>query len=186
MKPKFLLFFLLYISTIKVLLADEPPCWGKFEVKSKNLKFIAVVQRINEDSLKEPWDSRWTLTVYENINHIKKMIWSTMYDYSGYPEGALSDDGKYFVYIESWYSEKKPLAQIYKSGKHVNSSSLTGEKFHIPSNKIMKSASHKLWLDMTGIKGFKKSKGHLVYLLTTLDKQTHIINLENGSIETIE
>lgn len=182
MTSKSVILILFFLSLTKFSLADQPPCWCKFEIKSKNEKFIAVVERLHEDSLKQPRLSKWTLTVYAINKKVKKLLWATSYDYSGYTDGQLSDDGKYFVYVEYWYYAQSPLVKIYKSGEHINSDSLTGLNFKIPSDKLGETVSHWLWLSDANSIGFQKnSTGNFIYSIRTIDGKIHFIDIDKAT-----
>ncbi len=135
----------------------------------------------SEDSLKEPWEARWTLTVYDNSN-TEKPIWTTFYEYSGYEGGDLSDDGKYFVYLEFWYYKDYPLLKIYNNGTAINTNSLKGSNFKISPKKLVNTVSHTLWLSDTNENGFIiTSDKQISYMVTTIDKKKHFINLDKGT-----
>ena len=180
MRSKYLIPTILLLFFSQKVLADSPPCWCKFDVKSKNSKFIATVDRVKEDSLKEPWNARWILTITRDSAG-KGIIWTTLYKYSGYPDGQLSDDGIYFVYVEGWFYKDVPLIKIYKKGAQIDTKTLTGDSFKIPKSKLRKSVSHELWISDKGVWGFQSLNGQSVFAITTVDNKRHFINLDKGN-----
>ena len=91
---------------------------------------------------------------------------TTPYQYSGYADGQLSDDGKYFVYVEYWYYPQIPLVKIYKNGEHISSDSLTGLSFKIQPDKLAETASHWLWLSNGNNAGFQKNQLDILFILS--------------------
>lgn len=92
MRSVFLVIFLI-LSSAYYCLADSPPCWCNFEIKSGNGVFVPYVHK---DSTKTeaaiPILNEWVLSVYDTKSNT--LLWSTEYEYNGYPDGYLSDNGK--------------------------------------------------------------------------------------------
>jgi hypothetical protein len=166
--------------------ADSPPCWCKFEEQSANKKYFAIVDRPQKDSLIDPWKSVWTLTVYERTAKGKRQLWKTKYDYTGYPGGMLSSDGQTFTYVEFWYYANSPLIDIYRQGKRVNTSGLTGLNFNIPRSKLVQTVSHQLWLwDEGNAYTYKSNNNQLLLELRTIDGRIHDIDVSNGRLSSL-
>lgn len=164
--------------------ADSPPCWCSFEEKSTNKKYIAVVNRPEKDSLVDPWNSIWTLSVYEAAGNKKRLLWKMKYDYTGYPGGLLSDDGQTFIYVEFWYYADTPLVDIYRQGKKINTFSLKGRSFNIPEEKLVQTVSHHLWLkeEGTAYSYFRDKTNRLLIKILTIDGRTHFIDIKKGRL----
>jgi hypothetical protein len=179
----FILVSLLFYSSTY---ADSPPCWCKFEEESANKKYVAVVDRPQKDSLIEPWKSVWTLTVYERTAKGNRQLWKIKYQYTGYPGGMISDDGKTFIYVEFWYYANSSLVDIYRQGDKVNTSRLKGVNFKIPKDKLVETVSHQLWLwDEGNAYAYKTYNNQLLLELRTIDGRTHYVNISNGRFEPI-
>lgn len=182
-QPGLLLLLLSFILLpAKYAMADEPPCWCNFKIESANKQFCAVVNKAEKDSLKEPWSSEWTLSVYHVINGNKKLLWKTVYNYSGYSDGYLSDDGNYFVYVEYWYYADAQAIKIYKNGTAVNTASLKCSAFKVPFSKLAKTVSHWLWLadDFGAFQSIPNSDK--CFLIKTRDGNNHLVDLDKGVI----
>lgn len=172
------IFFTLLIvfSSVFNCFADSAPCWCDFEIKSANGAFIA---RVHRDSTKTdasmPIFKDWLLEVYDTKNNT--LLWRTEYEYSGYPDGFLSDNGKHFVYVEFWYFENASLLKIYSNGKRIATDKLTGASFNIDPEKLTETVSHRLWLSNSGAFAiFKQDDLELI----TIDERKHLINLSKG------
>lgn len=175
MRSIFFVIFLI-LSSAYYCLADSAPCWCNFEIKSRNGAFVAHVYK---DSTKTeaatPIFNDWVLSVYDTKSNT--LLWRTDYEYSGYPDGFLSDNGKHFVYVEYWYYEDVPLLKIYSKGKRIATDKLTGASFNIDREKITETVSHSLWLSHNGaFATFKQDDLEL----TTIDERKHRINLSSG------
>lgn len=175
MKAIFLTFFIVF-SSVYHCLADSGPCWCNFERKSENGAFVAHVYKDSTKTGGEAQFNDWVLSVYDTKSNT--LLWSIDYEYSGYPDGYLSDDGKYFVYVEFWYFKDVSLLKIYKEGKRIATDKLTGASFNIDPEKLTETVSHRLWLSNSGAFALFK-QGDLE--LTTIDERKHRINLSKGT-----
>ncbi|MDP2940023.1 MAG: hypothetical protein Q8O13_08095 [Candidatus Omnitrophota bacterium] len=175
MKVKIILFFLVIFMFSNLTFADRPPSWQEFEVKSNNNQYIAEIKAKDKTKGKNPQDWDYQITVFEMP---KKALWSCDYDYDGYPEGILSDDGSTFAYINFWYRNNQPVVSIYRNGK--KGAVLAGKDFNIPQSKLKTALSHQLWLTEDGIRYKFNFMAGLPLLLeiTTMDGKTHIIDVE--------
>ena len=178
-----ILFLLLFYSSSY---ADSAPCWCKSEEESDNKKYVAVVDRPQKDSLKNPWKSVWTLTVYERTAVGNRQLWKITYDYTGYPGGLISDDGQTFTYVEYCYYANSPLVDIYHQGKKVNTSGLRGGSFKVPKDKLIETVSHKLWLwDEVNAYRYKSQNSLLLLEIRTIDGRMHYIDIAKGQLASI-
>lgn len=159
--------------------ADAPPCWCNFERTSGNGKYTAKVYHdsTNIDEHK-PISEGWTLTVYDNLSN--KPVWTIDYDYSGYPDGYVADNGKSFVYVEYWYDEQSPLIKIYTNGQKLNTNELTGSFFKIDKVKLKETISHRLWLYEEGAFAILKSDKQDYIEIKTIDNQKYKFDLSTG------
>jgi hypothetical protein len=180
----FIFIFLLFNSSTY---ADSPPCWCKFEEESANKKYVAIVDRPQKDSLIDPSESIWTLTVYERTAHGNGQVWQTKYDYSGYPGGLISDDGQTFTYVEFWYYAKSPQVDIYRQGKKINTKRLKGLNFKISEDKLVETISHHRWLwDEGNAYGYKIRNNKLHLEIRTIDGRLHYIDIVNGRFSSFD
>ncbi len=164
-------------------LADEPPSWSKFESASANGRFRAEVRVKEKSAGTNPWDSKYQLSVFEVSRQSGTPIWSCDYDYDGYPDGMLSDDGSTFVYVNSWYYADSPAVSVYHNGKKVGI--LRGQDFKIAQSKLRRSASHELWLDeseMPHARFVSTPNLPLALEVRTIDKNIHLIDVASAKI----
>ena len=157
--------------------ADEPPSWGTFNVESSNKSFIAKIDTADERAGINPWERNYAISVYEKDSN--ELLWQCDYQYGGYPDGILSDDGSTFVYVSFWYYEDEPVVLIYNDGKKT--AFLNGKSFQIKPSKLVSTVSHELWLsqDDTPYKFVKTDNLPLALEVTTIDKKKHIIDVES-------
>jgi hypothetical protein len=175
------LFIFLLSAIYSSSYADSPPCWCPFEDQSANKKYVAIVTRPKEDSLVDPWTSIWTLSVYERAGKHKRLLWKMTYDYTGYPHGILSNDGKTFTYIHFWYRSHTPLVHIYRQGQKINTLGLIGRNFRIPIHKLQPTSSHHLWLALEKAPyHYYTDNNHLFVKINTIDGKSHYIDTLTG------
>ncbi len=157
-------------------LADTPPAWTGFQIQSANGRFTAEI------TMASPESGKYELTVYDTGSGAKQEIWSTDYQYDGYPGGTVTDDGSTFVYVNTWYSEDTPLVTIYSQGR-PSPVRLWSRDFQINPNAIQKTVSHQLWL-ADGIPYQLKNANHSGWELelNTRDGKKHIVDLTSGRI----
>ncbi len=123
--------------------ADTPPEWlTSYTIKSANGKYIAEVSPMVKGNQDRPWEWRYQVAVREAGNN-SKQLWKTEYFHTGYCEGLLSNDGRYFVYVEFWYSSEGQLVTVYSS---KGSKGWTASDLSISSWFLPKTVSHRLWL----------------------------------------
>lgn len=120
----------------------------------------------------------WTLTVYDQISD--KPVWTIDYDYSGYMDGYVTDNGKSFVYVEYWYYEQSPLIKIYTKGKKLNTDKFTGSFFKIDNAKLKETVSHWLWLYEDGEFAILKNDKRDYIEIKTIDNKKHKFDLSTG------
>jgi len=179
---EFLLILFINFSSIHPL--DEPPCWCEFEAKSPNNHYSAWVKRVEKDSLKEPWDAEWYIEVSQRYTDRldSTLLWQSKYDYDGYPDGCLSDDGKYFTYVNYWFYKDVNIVKIYKEGHFVGG--IEGHEFNIPKSKLTQTVSHELWLgEGKGHGCYKQIDGKQYLKLFTSDNKKHMVNCDTAELE---
>lgn len=157
MKNSVLLFLFLGIFTF--CNADEPPSWQPYKVVSENQKYFAWIDYSDKNSLKQPWERQWQLSIYSQDS---TLVWQKKIQPTGYPDGNLTNDGNAFVIVETWYYDQHNLVSIY----HRNGQDffMKGRDFHISPHFLQDTESHRLWIDDFYL------KNDTLYL-TTLDKK---------------
>lgn len=157
--------------------ADEPGTWASFEACSENGRYCATVAPVDAGN-KPPWDRSYRIAMIEVSDQGRRQSWTASYDYDGYPGGLVAPDGKTFVYVSFWYYADSPVVSIYREGRQKV---LMGGAFGIPSSSLVDTVSHKLWLSD------ERASHELVdeetLRIQTIDGRTHLINLEDGSME---
>jgi hypothetical protein len=175
---KKLLLVIIFTIFSGVVLADSPPAWGEFAIVSANGKYIANIVIDGKENTKEPWNNKYRITISENAS--KKVLWSYSYDYDGYPEGLLSDDGTAFVYVNQWYRENYPVIYIYYKGLVVHK--IAGDEFKINEKELKQTASHQLWLNhnLETKYRFLSAGNRLTFEIFTIDQRRFLIDVESG------
>lgn len=176
MKKMLLVIFVLLFSG--VIWADTPPSWQLFTIESDNGKYIAELVVESKKSKLKPWENKYRLKV--SAKETKAELWTCLYNYDGYPDGILSNDGTAFAYVNHWYYENGPVVNIYYQGlkQHV----INGKDFRIDSAKLVNTASHKLWLVQHKEPKYRFSevqKG-LVLEINTINDNRFWIDVESG------
>ncbi len=165
--------FFLAIAVAQPARGDEPPSWQPFERCAANERFCAHVKRI-ECTSASPCEQRYVLRVIDGDG---SAVWSSPYNYDGYPGGYLSNDGAYFVYVNFWYHPSDPVVSIYsRKGRR----SLPGSVFSIREKDLVRTVSHRVWLNQ----GREPVQFIDVERLSiaTVDGRTHTIHLPTGGI----
>jgi hypothetical protein len=164
-----------------LLLADQPPSWEDFEIKSSNGRYLAEVKALEGQDRIERHKRKYRLRVYDVSGAAKKELWASEYAYDGYPEGMLSDDGSTFVYVSFWFYAKHPVVSIYRMD---TVKLIQAKEFGIDEAKLRKSASHLIWLnDDPYIKEFTLTESNNLGLkIHTVDNKIRIIDVESGTI----
>lgn len=126
-----------YLLLTISLFADEPPGWFEFCKTSDNGLFKAEVYSLDE----EPnYNSDW---FYKVIDEQGKIVHQGSYNHDGYYSTLLTNNGKYFLYINNWF-DKNGLIYIYsKDGLKV----FTNKEIKINSIQLIPTVSHKVWLE---------------------------------------
>ena len=165
--------FLVLFSIILPLLswADSPPCYCKFKTVSENGHYFAWVDAHGLDTIKEPWNADWKLTVYKKSGNDSTIVWKTDYDNSGYPSGTLSNDGLSFFYINDWYAHDYGVVVLYRDGRKVGQ--VYGKEFKLKYDQMQSTVSHHLWLKKREI---VPNKGHYDMILYTMDGKVHLVS----------
>ena len=131
-----------------VVLADDPPSWSEFDVRSPNGHYLATVSVREKPEGAPRWVWQYQLTVFDTRQGTRQSLWSCDYTYDGYSGGYLSDDGSAFVYVNFWYEPDGPGISMYRLGKKTGV--LLGREFNIPASSLRSTVSHQLWLDDSG------------------------------------
>ncbi len=160
--------------------ADEPPSWRDFEVKSGNGKFLAEVKAKADQKNLPYFQWKYELTVYQVDDQSKVRMWSANYKYDGYAEGMLSDDGSKFVYVNFWYYRDAPVVSIY--GSDLSVKVLYGGEFHINMKKFRKHTRSWLSIEPSQVEFSNMHARPLLLKILTIDKKPHIVDLETGRL----
>lgn len=164
-------------------LADEPPSYMPFEVRSPDARYVAKIARNPGGTPSDPRYG-WIVTVYESPSDPKvqptRVLWSCPFRYSGYPGALLSRDGKSLVAIEVWYYENAAGIDFYHDGKLVKT--VKGGEVPFDHGKLETTASHQLWLQDGGAEYGTSAElddsGRLH--LRTVDGMEHLYDLATG------
>lgn len=141
--------------------ADSPPDWRtNYTIESMNKKFTAEISPVRMGAKEKPWEWKYQIVVNETGKKLPQ-IWKKEYFHTGYSDGMLSNDGKYFVYIEFWYYSTGDLITVYSSKyiKGWNASDLS-----VSSWWLTKTVSHKLWLSDDNSPEFIEKDGKTIGL----------------------
>lgn len=176
MKKILLIIFVLLFPG--VIWADTPPSWQLFTIESDNGKYIAELVVESKKSKLKPWENKYRLKV--SAKDTKTELWTCLYNYNGYPDGILSNDGTTFVYVNDWYHENGPVVNIYYQG--LKQHDINGNDFWIDSTNLVNTASHKLWLIQHKEPKYRFSEvqKRLVLEINTIDDNHFLINVESG------
>ena len=142
---KKLLTILFIIGFYLFAAADEPPCWCELSIKSNNGLFRADIKFDTADSLKEPWERKWTITVFK-IYPDTNLSWSSEFYNDGYGGGTLSDDGQIYVYINFWLDMEDPPNQVAIYTKE-KTTKFSGEALRLIAKNYSHTESHQTWVD---------------------------------------
>ena len=159
--------------------ADQPPSWSEFNVRSPNGHYLAEVRVKDKRADTSLTEQTYVLTVFDARQGIRRhSLWSCEYEYDGYSDGLLSDDGSTFVYVNFWYAQDGPVVSIYRHGK--KSGIVLGREFNIRARSTV---SHQAWLDDSvspNVRFVQAGTRPLALEITTLDHKTHLIDVESG------
>jgi hypothetical protein len=138
---------MIMLFTCAAVLADTPPSWEEFEVLSRNKKYIALITTSGngEDTPRSQQD--FQLTVYDRKSNA--VLWSCDFAHTGYRGGTLTNDGSTFVFLEQWYRHRAPVVFIYRDSGATKK--ITGKELKLDRSKLVKTASHQLWLESSSI-----------------------------------
>lgn len=156
---------ILVLFNLAIGFADEPPSWLPYKKISENLGYFAWVNYADKDSLKNPWERKWSLSVYDKDSIL---LWEKDLKPSGYEHGTLTDDGENFVIVEFWYHDQEDVVSIF----HKNSKDffIKGSEFKIPALFLSETISHKRWVENYEIIGNE-------LFITTLDQSSWKIDI---------
>jgi hypothetical protein len=154
------LFIIICVLMPTMILADSPPAWEtNYTIESLNKKFSAEITPKKIGLQGKPWKWEYQVTVKDRPT--KTQLWTQNYRHTGYSGGMLSNDGNFFVHIETFYSPIGSLITVYSRDKikSLNAFNLSISPFSLP-----KSVSHKLWLDPEKPPSFIEKNGKIVGL----------------------
>lgn len=147
----------LLLTVPGVLVADDPPSFEEFDVHSDNKRFLAqirvadILPHGDRDGSRQVWE----VDVFD-VSGKKQLVklWSSPFNYSGYPGGLLSDDGKRLAVVSYWFDENQPMIEVY--GPEGRLASILGKEIAFDRSKVENTDSHQRWL-------WEKPKGDVVY-----------------------
>ncbi|UII20533.1 hypothetical protein [Fulvivirga ligni] len=171
---------ILFVGFCQFALADEPPCWCEFSIKSDNGLYRADIEFDKADSLKEPWDRRWTINIFE-LKPDSNLNWSSEFYHDGYGGGILSNDGQVYVYINFWLDMEEPPNQVVIYTKK-NIRKLSGKDLKLIADNYSHTVSHQIWIDEYElIPNYLSDSTYLK--IKTEDSKEIRIDLKSGEIE---
>jgi len=154
-------------------IADSPPAWKtQYAVESANKMFTAEIEPKEIGAKEKPWEWKFQVTV-RRTGEKSKVQWKQEYHHTGYSNGMLSNDGNYYVYVESWYYPKGNLITVYSANgiKSWSASDLSISRWWLP-----KTASHRLWLQEEESEKFIEKNGKTIGLHLSTRKGPRDIN----------
>lgn len=154
---------------------DEPPSFGAYSIYSQNYHYVAQIV--------PDWPERrtFTLSVSDARRAEHNPLWSVPYDYLGYKDGILSNDGSTFAQVSFWYYHNKPVVIIYRNGKKT--ASIKGRAFDLFKGKLERSVSHTLWFPDTGYDYDFITRNDVLYLrINTRYSSEFLIDTLTGDI----
>ncbi len=162
------------LLVVGLAFADEPPSWHPFTVTSENGKSQASVAPVTDTTyqLKVERMGRKNLL---NGTQVWKTKWKRTYEYDGYTGGLVTNSGRYFVYVDEWYSEEKGIVFVYSCKKNILK--YKGDVFVKDKAILEKGASHFLWLSREKRPKIKYDHGQEILVITTLDEKEHEVVL---------
>lgn len=172
---------LVVLRSAAVAWADMPPPWTEFEVRSPNGHYLAEVRAKEAREGTPRWAWSYRLSVFDVRQDARQPRWSCDYKYDGYSGGVLSDDGSTFVYVNFWYEPDGPVVSIYRNGKKAGV--VFGREFNIRNADLKSTISHQVWLNESGsphVRFIQTGPQALALEITTIDHQTHLIDVESG------
>ncbi|WP_205743354.1 hypothetical protein [Geobacter sp. FeAm09] len=145
-----------------VIFADSPPQWcTKYAIESANKRFVAEVGPKEVGPKDKPWKWKYKITVRDNTNKAD-ILWTQEYHHTGYSSGMLSNDGMFFVYVETWYYPLGNLITVYSKNKIRNFNAFNLSVYPID---LPRSVSHRLWLDYNKPEQFIEKNGRIIGLV---------------------
>ena len=155
---------------------DEPPSWEEFDVSTRDDSYCAEIRRVSTTETR-PSDAVYWLRVFSRSGDSPGLFWSKRYQYDGYPEGVLTDDGRRFVYVSHWYHLDRPVVRIVSE---TGDFTLNGKAFELAMSSLRRTVSHELWLADTP-KPFHLVDVHTL-AISTRDGGTYRIDLRTGRL----
>ncbi|MFC1586247.1 hypothetical protein ACFL5V_11935 [Fibrobacterota bacterium] len=178
---KVLVLLVLFVLTFSAI-ADQPPQWNEFTILSTDKTCFAHVAVKSKNGKPRAHQWSYQIRVYKKGRESDSLLWSCDYVYDGYAGGVLSDDGSTFVYARQWYEEDRPLVFVYQHG--VLKKQLSRLDLGIDASKLIKTASHRLWLENPKACRLIKKKGGAEKLqLRTVGKRSFEMDLRSFALE---
>ena len=168
---KRILFLAILFFNFTLVFADEPPSWQPYKKVSDNSEFFAWINYADNDTIKDPWERKWQLSVF---NKDSTLLSKREYKPTGYNDGYLTDNGKNIVIIEFWYYPKGNAVSIFN--ENSNDFFIKGEEFKIPDMFLKETVSHKLWTENYEVKNNQ-------IFIETLDKTKWKIDIDKKTLE---
>ena len=186
---KHILLFSIIINYI-FCYGDLPPSWEPFKRVSKNGEYFCWIDFNDNDTSKYNWKRKWILKVYDKDSNL---FWQKEYPPLIYA-GSLSNDGKKFVCIASWYHPDYPVVKITNRDKP--DICIKGSEFNIPEESLIKTVSHKLWRNnyVSDSCCEFSHKNRLIscflrdneLVILTVNRKVWIIDIETGAMKLSE
>lgn len=170
---KNLLLLTFLVFTIPNCFADEPPSWSPYIKVSENKNYFCLVSFADKDFLKEPWERKWEIGVF---NKDSILIWKKPIQPTGYEEGSITNDGNAFVIVDFWYSDEGNIVRIHY--RNSDDFFIKGKEFNVPNLFLEKTVSHRLWRENYEIKDDK-------IIIETNDKNIWEVDLTNKKLTLI-
>ncbi|NMM50826.1 hypothetical protein [Marinigracilibium pacificum] len=169
--------FILLVLAPNDILADEPPCWCEFSIYSFDSLYRADIIMANHDTSVAAWENDWIINVFDTS--IDSIIWSSKFYNDGYGAGILSNDGKIYVYGNSWLiMDYKNQLVIYTADTIFQYS---GRDLGLIESDYPNTVSHKIWIEDYYLYPNYQTDSTRV-IIATLDSKKIELNIYSGEI----
>ncbi|HPS29445.1 MAG TPA: hypothetical protein PLZ43_04265 [bacterium] len=135
------LFIISNVFIFSFIMADEPPNYCNYEIFSQNKLYVAKIIGEKEDSQFKKI-TKFTIKVYSLKDD--KLLWSTPFIHTGYPDAMISNDGK--VVIDFLYFYGEDGIQVYIYNEKGLAKTIYAKDLKISKVYLKKTESHYLWI----------------------------------------